>query len=173
MFQPPGASGVADLASLLKYSVPVSIVLCRVWHPKVGATPDTGPSPGGAEHGAGGSAGGASVRVDLLSTLELEWRVVLPRGEASLALELTGVGDEAKMGVPVGVLHVDLALDPGHGGVVPFGQVRAGMRGQWTAAVAKCAHSCSGDCGGGGSARPRISSFVCRRGLCAYHSVRY
>ncbi len=112
--QPPGSTGVADLSALLKFSRSVNIVLCRVCHPKL---------DGSGGEGSGGVGAGGSVRVDLLSTVELEWRVALLRGEASLALELTGVGDEAKMGVPVGVLHVELAITPSHGGVVPFAQV--------------------------------------------------
>lgn len=111
--EPPGSTGVADLSALLKFSRSVNIVLCRVCHPKL---------DGSGGEGSGGVGAGGSVRVDLLSTVELEWRVALLRGEASLALELTGVGDEAKMGVPVGVLHVELAITPSHGGVVPFAQ---------------------------------------------------
>jgi hypothetical protein len=94
-----------------------------------GSGSGSGSGSGGGGGGGSGSGtfgeGGGEVRVDLVSVLQLEWRVVLPRGEKSLSVELTGVGDEAKMGVPVGVLLLDLVLVPATGGVAPFTQVRS------------------------------------------------
>ena len=93
-------------------------------------------------------AAGSGVRVELVSTVELDWRAVLMKGEKSLSLDLIGVGDEAKMGVPVGVLMVDLLLLPQHGGVLPFSQVRSAVKG------------CAGCVGIGGNAHSTASTVV-------------
>ena len=90
----------------------------------------------------------AVVCVELVSKVELDWRAVLMKGEKSLSLDLIGVGDEAKMGVPVGVLMVDLLLLPQHGGVLPFSQVRSAVKG------------CAGCVGIGGNAHSTASTVV-------------
>ena len=71
-----------------------------------------GPGPDSA---AGSGARRGQMSVELVAAFELEWRPVLSRGVHAVTLELPGVGDEAKLGVPVGTLMVDMRLMPSGG----------------------------------------------------------
>ena len=125
---------VADLPSLLRVNKRVNLSVCRVtYFPAAGGRDDTGlaeqydlPTPAAPSR----LSTSGNVMVELVSTAQLEWRVVLASGEKALALELVGIGDEAKMGVPVGILTLDLKLSPPPGAVTAIPAVSdCGARG--------------------------------------------
>lgn len=122
--QPPGATGGGpiDVATLLRTGSPIHMVLCRVSnHAKDVAGAE--PRPAGSADAAGlDEGGGGSLSVQLIAAHTLEWRRVLARGGQSVAVELTGVGAEARIQVPVGILDVRMELlpAPSEGGGVPL-----------------------------------------------------
>lgn len=118
--QPPGLSGdsVADLPSLLRFNKRINIAITRVTVFGGSTGPEGVDVPGAVcdpfalatEHADIPASGQAMV--ELVSTASVEWRGVLASGEKAIAVELSGIGDEAKIGVPVGVLQFELKLAP-------------------------------------------------------------
>jgi hypothetical protein len=114
-----------DLPALLRFSKRINLAVCRVtsFGASVDATGDAseGLDPFATSVVDGGSPTGRGVTVELVSTAYIEWRGMLATGEKALAIELSGIGDEAKIGVPVGVLNVEMKLapSPAHVSVIP------------------------------------------------------
>lgn len=121
--QPPGhTSGVVDLPALLRFSKRINLAVCRITC--FGTSPDGGDGgfdPFVTTVDDKDAPTGSAVTVELVSTACIEWRGILATGDKALSIELSGIGDEAKIGVPVGVINAELKLapSPAHVAVIP------------------------------------------------------
>jgi centrosomal protein CEP76 len=93
---------LSDLGALLEMDFPVHFILVKHMITDLPHSSDPHTIQGVIQHSYG----------ELFASHKMEWRRCLSKGGITLSLELQGVGEEAKVKVPAGVLEVRLDLLP-------------------------------------------------------------